>query len=282
MPGLYEPIWLLVLLVIPVLAGLYYYIIRKKKKEAIAFSRVAFAKSALGDAQRSKRSHILFVVALATIALLVIGLADPHIPLAQTKEGTNVILVIDDSGSMQATDYQPSRIEAAKSSAEQPVGNLGPEDAAGVILFDTGATTVADLSQDKTRVEEKIAGIAPSPGSTAIGDGLALAVDMAQSAPDKKSVIILLSDGVNNAGLITPDEATALAKSAGIQVDTIGIGTTTQTVLGYDWVGNPEYAGLNESALESIADQTGGKYYKSVDAQTLKEIYTNLKPGMNL
>ncbi len=115
MPGLYEPIWLLVLLVIPVLAGLYYYIIRKKKKEAIAFSRVAFAKSALGDAQRSKRSHILFVVALATIALLVIGLADPHIPLAQTKEGTNVILVIDDSGSMQATDYQPSRIEAAKS-----------------------------------------------------------------------------------------------------------------------------------------------------------------------
>ncbi len=102
---------------------------------------------------------------------------------------------------------------------------------------------------------------------------------MAQSAPDKKSVIILLSDGVNNAGLITPDEATALAKSAGIQVDTIGIGTTTQTVLGYDWVGNPEYAGLNESALESIADQTGGKYYKSVDAQTLKEIYTNLKPG---
>ena len=280
MPGFYEPLWLSALLVIPVLAGIYCYVIRKKKQEAIAFSRIAFVKSALGDAQKSRRTHLLFIIALAAIGLLVVALADPHIPLEQTKEGVNVILVIDDSGSMQATDYQPTRLEAAKSAAELLVGNLDPKDSAGIVIFESGATTAAYLSEDKERVQEKIAAIAPRSGETAIGDGLALAVDMAQSEPNKKSVIILLSDGVNNAGVITPDEAIALAKSAGIPVYTVGLGTTTPTVLGSDWLGNPDYAGLNESALQSIADQTGGKYYKSVDEKTLKDVYAGLTPNI--
>jgi Ca-activated chloride channel family protein len=276
MSGFYEPAWLFALLLLPVLAGVYWYITRKKKQEAIAFSRIAFVKSALGDARKSKRAHILFIVALAVIGLLVIGLADPHIPLEQTKEGTNVILVLDISGSMQASDYQPTRIEAAKTAAEQLVRSLDPKDSVGVITFQSGATTAAYLSQDKDRVIEKIAAIQPSSGETAIGDGLALGVDMAQSVPNKKSVIILLSDGVNNAGVITPDEAVALAKSAGIPVFTVGLGTTTPTILGYDWLGNPQYTQLDEKTLQSIADQTGGKYFKSVDDKTLKEVYSGL------
>jgi Ca-activated chloride channel family protein len=280
MPGFKEPLWLAALAVIPVLAGVYYYVLRKKKQEAIAFSRVAYVKSALADTKKSRRTQVIFFLALAAIGLLVIGLADPHIPLQQTKAGMNVIMVIDDSGSMQATDYQPSRIEAAKSAAENLVGDLGPEDSAGVIIFNTGATTVAYLSTDKAQVQEKISDIAPSDGSTAIGDGLALAVDMAESVPDKQSVIILLSDGVNNAGVISPDDASALAKAAGVPVYTIGLGTASQTIVGNDWEGNPEYAGLNETALESIADRTGGKYFKSVDAQTLNNVYTGLTPKL--
>ncbi|MDD4484394.1 MAG: BatA domain-containing protein, partial [Methanoregula sp.] len=132
MSGFYEPAWLFALLLLPVLAGVYWYITRKKKQEAIAFSRIAFVKSALGDARKSKRAHILFIVALAVISLLVIGLADPHIPLEQTKEGTNVILVLDISGSMQASDYQPTRIEAAKTAAGQLVRSLDPKDSVGV------------------------------------------------------------------------------------------------------------------------------------------------------
>ncbi|MFA5331846.1 MAG: VWA domain-containing protein [Methanoregula sp.] len=276
MSGFYEPLWLIGLVILPVLAGVYLYMIRKKKQEAIAFSRIAFVKSALGDAKKSKRTHILFIVALAAIGLLVIGLADPHIPIDQTKEGTNVILVLDVSGSMQATDYQPSRLEAAKTAAETLVNSLDQKDSVGVVIFESGATTAAYLSQDKDRVKQKIAAISPRSGQTAIGDGLALAVDMAQSVPNKKSVIILLSDGVNNAGVITPDDAVALAKSAGIQVYTVGLGTSSPTILGYDWLGNPQYASLDETTLQSIADQTGGKYYKSVDAKTLNEIYASL------
>lgn len=276
MTGFYEPGWLLGLLVVPVLAGVYLWITRKKKQEAMAFSHLAFVKSALGDKRKSKRVHILFVIALAVIALLVVGLADPHIPLEQAKEGVNVVLVIDDSGSMQATDYQPSRIEAAKTAADLLIRNLDVKDYAGVVIFESGATTAAYLSPDKDRVREKLAGVTPRSGQTAIGDGLALAIDMAQSIPNKKNVVILLSDGVNNAGVISPDEAVRYANAANIQVFTVGMGSNQPVVLGYDWLGNPQYAQLDEATLQAIAEKTGGKYFKSVDDRTLNEIYGSL------
>ena len=276
MPGFYDPVWLLGLLAIPVLVAVYFLITRKKKAEAIRFSRLAFVKSALGDVKKSRRTHLLFGIALVAIALLIIGLADPHIPLEQTKEGVNVVMVIDDSGSMQATDYQPSRIEAAKTAADTLIKSLDAKDNAGVVLFESGATTAAYLSPDKDRVREKLAAVSPKSGQTAIGDGLALAIDMAKSIPNRKNVVILLSDGVNNAGVITPDEAIAFAKSSGIQVYTVGLGSSQPVVLGYDWMGNPQYAQLDESTLQSIASQTGGKYFKSVDGQTLNEIYGSL------
>lgn len=276
MPGFYDPAWLLALVLVPVLAAIYLWVTRQKKKEAIRFSRLAFVKSALGDVKKSKRSHLLFGIALAAIACIVIGLANPHIPLEQTKEGVNVVLAIDDSGSMQATDYQPTRIEAAKSAGDILIRSLDPKDYAGVVVFESGATTAAYLSPDKDRVRDKLASVAPKAGQTAIGDGLALAIDMAKSIPNHKSVVILLSDGVNNAGVVSPDEAIGFAKTAGIQVYTVGLGSSQPTVLGYDWLGNPQYAQLDESTLKSIAEKTGGKYFKSVDGQTLNEIYGSL------
>lgn len=276
MAGFYNPAWLWGLVLVPVLAAVYWYTTRKKKQEALVFSNIAFIKSALGDAKKSRRVHVLFAIALAVIALLFVGLADPHIPLEQTKEGANVVLVIDDSGSMQAADYQPTRLEAAKSAADLLIRNLDPKDNAGVVVFESGATTAAYLSPDKDRVREKLKAVAARPGQTAIGDGLALAIDMAQSIPNRKNVVILLSDGVNNAGVITPDEAVTFAKDAKIQVFTVGLGSAQPTVLGYDWMGNPQYAELDEATLRSIAEKTGGKFFKSVDDKTLTEIYGGL------
>ncbi len=276
MPGFYDPIWLAGLILIPVLAAVYLWMMRQKKKEAIRFSRLAFVKSALGDVKKSKRSHLLFALALLAIAFIVIGLANPHIPLEQTKEGVNVVLVIDDSGSMQATDYQPTRIEAAKSAGDLLIRSLDAKDYAGVVIFESGATTAAYLSPDKDRVREKLASVSAKNGQTAIGDGLALAIDMAKSIPNRKNVVILLSDGVNNAGVISPDEAVAFARNAGIQVYTVGMGSSQPVVLGYDWLGNPQYAQVDEATLKSIAEKTGGTYFKSVNDQTLKEIYGSL------
>ena len=276
MAGFYNPVWLLGLLLLPVLAALYWLVVRKKKQEALVFSNVAFAKSVLGNRQKSWRVHLLFAIALAAIALIFIGLADPHVALDQTKVGVNVVLAIDDSGSMQAGDYPPTRLEAAKSAADLLIRNLEPADNAGVVIFESGATTAAFLSPDKDRVRQKLAAVTPKPGQTAIGDGLTLAIDMARSVPNKKSVIILLSDGVNNTGMVTVDEAVAAAQAAKIQVFTIGLGSEQPAVIGYDWLGKPQYAELDEATLTSIAEQTGGRYFKSVDDRTLSAIYAGI------
>ena len=267
---------LIALLVIPALYFLYYKIISKKKKEAIKFSNLEFIKSAIGDKKKSKKDFWLFFLSLLTVSLIIIGFANPTIPLEQTNEGVNVVMVIDVSGSMQATDYEPNRLEAAKNSAKILVDSLPSKDNAGVVIFGSGATTSAYLSSNKDKVIEKLGNISPTNGETALGDGLSLGIDMATSIENKKKVVILLSDGVSNSGIISPSEAVSFAKSNNIQVYTIGLGSEGKTILGYDFFGRPQYAELDEDTLKSIAEQTGGKYFKSVDIKTLNEIYQNI------
>ena len=280
MTGFDSPYILTFLLIIPLIYHLHKKARIQKKKEAIKFSNLAFIKSALGDTKKSKRDVHLFYLSLVAIGLMIIGFANPHIPQEQTKEGVNVVLVMDVSGSMQAQDYTPSRLEAAKSSAEILINSLKSKDYVGIVTFESGATTAAYLSPDKENVIEKLRNIAPKEGSTAIGDGLSLGIDMASSIPNKKKVIILLSDGVNNAGYISPDEAIKYAKANNIQVYTIGMGSNSKVLLGYDWFGNPQYAELDEATLQAIANDTGGKYFKSVDDKTLDEIYRNISENI--
>ncbi len=276
MTGFDSPYILILLLIIPLIYYLHKKVRIQKKNEAIKFSNLAFIKSALGDTKKSKRDVHLFYLSLLAIGLMIIGFSNPHIPLEQTKEGVNVVLVMDVSGSMQAQDYTPSRLEAAKSSAELLINSLKSKDYVGIVTFESGATTAAYLSPDKEKVIEKLRDIAPKEGSTAIGDGLSLGIDMASSIPNMKKVIILLSDGVNNAGYISPDEAIQYAKANNIQVYTIGMGSNSKVLLGYDWFGNPQYAELDEATLQAIASDTRGKYFKSIDDKTLDEIYRNI------
>jgi len=271
-------LWLLVL--VPILYALHYFMFKKKKREAMKFSHLGFIKQAMGG-KKSWRHKILFVLSLLTLSFLVLALADPHLPLKQTKEGVNLILVMDVSGSMQAKDYPPTRLEAAKKSAELLVENLKEQDHVGVVLFESGATTAAYLSPFKDKVIEKLRTIRAKEGKTAIGDGLALAVDMATSIPNKKRVIILLSDGVNNAGVISPPEAVLFAKTNKIQVNTIGLGSDTPAIIGYDFFGRAQYAELDEATLKMIAAETGGAYFKSVDASTLDDIYDKISKDID-
>lgn len=267
---------LIALLILPGLFFLYSKVISNKKKEAIKFSNLEFIKSAEANKRKSHRDLWLLFISLAAIGSMIVGFANPHIPLEQTKEGVNVVLVIDVSGSMQAKDYRPDRLEAAKDSGKILLQSLLPKDNAGIVIFSTGATTAAYLSPDKDKVIEKLSSIAPTNGETAIGDGLSLGIDMATSIQNQKKVVILLSDGVSNAGAISTSEAISFAKSNNIQVYTVGLGSKGKTLLGYDFFGNPQYAELDENTLKSIADKTGGKYFKSVDPKTLNEIYQNI------
>lgn len=273
-----EPKFLIILLVIPLVLYLYNIYHDKKKKAALKFSSLGIVKSSVK--KFNIRLHLPFILLLITISLIILGLADPRIPLKTTKEGVNVVLAIDDSGSMSATDYQPTRLEAAKNAAKILIESLKPKDNVGIVVFESGATTASYLTPFKERAIQKLMDIKQRKGSTAIGDGLSLAIDMATSIPNKRKVVILLSDGVNNAGVVSVDEAINFAKSEKIQVYTVGMGSEKPVALGYDFFGNPVYAQLDENTLTRIADETGGKYYKSVNRDTLNEIYGNI--GKNI
>lgn len=269
-----NPYWFAAFLLLPIVWYFYRESIKKKKSLAIKFSNISLIKeSGIG---KSKAKEVLFYLNLLLIALLIMALADPHIPLTQTKEGVNVVMVMDVSGSMVANDYKPTRLEAAKESAKLLVDELNNKDNSGIVIFSSGATTSAYLSPYKDKVFEKLSGIRQTDGQTALGDGLALAVDMATSIPNKKKVIILMSDGVNNAGVISPDEAITFAKTNNIQVYTVGIGSNENVILGYDPFGRPQYAQLDEATLQKIATETNGQYFKSVDSSTLEKIYSEL------
>ncbi|VVB89882.1 von Willebrand factor type A domain protein [uncultured archaeon] len=269
-----SPLWFAALLLIPLIWYFYRESVKKKKAAAIKFSNLSLIKEA--GAGKSKAKDILFYMNILLITLLITALADPHIPLKQTKEGVNVVMVMDVSGSMAATDYKPTRFDAARESAKILMNELDSKDNVGVVIFSSGATTSAYLSPYKDKVLEKLMSIKQTGGETALGDGLALGVDMATSIPNKKKVIILMSDGVNNAGVISPDEAVGFARTNDIQVYTVGIGSNDRVVLGYDWFGRPQYADLDEATLQKIAKETGGEYFKSVDSSTLSHIYSEL------
>lgn len=269
--------WVLVfLLVLPYLYYVYRNVLAKKKKQAMKFSHIGFLKSALGNSKRSKRSLHLFWLSLGIIFFMIVGFSNPHIPLERSNEGVNVVLVLDVSGSMRATDYAPTRLDAAKESAQLLVDSLEVNDHVGVVIFESGATTAAYLSPFKDAVGSKLQSIRHKDGRTALGDGLALGVDMASSIPNKKKVVILLSDGVSNAGVISSHEAIEYAKSSKIQVYTIGMGSLDRVEIGKDWFGNPYYAELDEGTLKLIAQETGGEYFKSVDKKTLDDVYKNI------
>jgi Ca-activated chloride channel family protein len=269
----YEPVILLGILIIPFIIYFYLHYMKEKKKTAMKFSSLGLIKK---STKVSLRQHIPFILIIFSIILIIVGLADPHIPLKQAKEGVNVVLAIDASGSMSAQDYKPTRLEAAKHAASILINSLQPKDNIGIVIFESGATTASYLTPYKDKAIDKLEAISQKEGRTALGDGLSLAIDMATSIPNKKRVVILLSDGVSNAGVVSPQEAIQFAKVNKIQVYSVGMGSNEPVVLGYDFFGNPQYAELDETTLKAVASETGGKYFKAVDKNTLDEIYQNI------
>jgi Ca-activated chloride channel family protein len=271
-------VWIGLFVVISFYVVNYFYIKKKKKYLSNKISTNIVLKKIVKD--RSIKENLMTLFLLLAVFSLFIALANPQMRLSSQKEGVNVVLVIDSSGSMSATDFKPNRIEAAKESAISFVNELSPKSLIGVISFSSTPRIVSFLTNDKDRVIEKINTIKPG-GATAIGDALAMAVDMATSIPNKKKVVILLSDGEQTTGQISINDAIKFAKANNIQVYTIGVGSNKKVILGYDWFGRPQYANLDEKALKEIAYSTGGKYYRATDTVTLKDIYKNLPNTIN-
>jgi Ca-activated chloride channel family protein len=252
---------------------LYFLKLRNKKYKSKEISTSIILKKVV--AKKRIKENMITILILISIFSLFVALADPQMRLLGEKEGVNVVLVIDSSGSMLAKDFEPNRMEAAKESAISFIDQLSLKDLVGVISFSDSPKIVSFLTNDKNKAIEKTKTIVAS-GGTAIGDGLAFGVDMVSSVPNKKKLVILLSDGEQTTGQISIDDAISYAKSKEVIVYTIGVGSNQNVVLGYDWFGRPQYAKLDEESLKKIAQETSGKYFRATDTVSLKEIYDTL------
>jgi len=270
---------LFLLLIIPGLYFLYSKYNSEKKDSILKFSSLKIVKKSIMK-KNFLRKHLPFILMMGILGLAIVGLANPQIPTLSVEKGVNLSIVLDGSESMAASDYTPTRLDAAKSAITNLISKVGSQNNVGIVLFESGATTISYLTPEKEKSINAISSIQQGQGATAIGDGLSLGIDMASSIPNKKGVIILLSDGVHNSGLITPKEAISYAKINNIQIHTIGLGSIEPVYLRDDIYGDPQYAELDEDTLVSIAQETGGNYYKSLDEQTLNEIFVSLSNNL--
>ncbi len=265
---------LFIFLVIPIILIIYIKHNSKNKESVLKFSSLKIIEKS--TKQNKLRKHVSFAITLSILCLIIIALANPQIMTPSTVKVNNLSIVLDGSESMAATDYEPTRLEAAKKSITSIVSNMNSQNNVGIVLFETGASTISYLTPSKEKTINSISSINQGQGATAIGDGLVLGIDMVSSIPDKKRIIILLSDGIHNSGFVTPEEATTYAKKNNVQIHTVGIGSNAPVFLRDDIYGNPQFAELDEKTLEYISKETGGNYFKSLNSETLDNILSTI------
>ena len=228
--------------------------------------------------------HILFALEVLAVVFLVFALSRPQSSnnwQTYTSEGIDIVLALDISSSMLARDFTPDRLEAAKEVATKFILER-PQDKIGLVIFAGESFTQCPLTTDQAvlvnLLREVKSGVIED--GTAIGLGLANAVNRLKDSPAKSKVVILLTDGVNNRGAIAPATAAELAKTYGIRVYTIGVGTygeapyPVQTPFGTQLQKVP--VEIDEDGLQQIAALTGGKYFRATDNNKLKQIYQEI------
>ena len=270
---------LFLFLLIPVLVFIYYKYNSNKKESILKFSTLKIIKKT--NAKNNLiRKHIPFLLVIIVFSLIIIALANPQIVTLGSEKGVNLGIVLDGSESMAASDYEPTRLDAAKRAITSLVTKTSETNNVGVVLFETGAGTISYLTPVKQKTLDSISSIQQGTGATAIGDGLSLGIDMVSSILDKKRVIVLLSDGIQNSGLVLPEQAIQYAIKNDVQIHTIGIGSEQPVYLRDDIYGEPQYAELDEITLKNISSSTGGNYFKSLDEQTLDDILSEISSNV--
>lgn len=275
-----ELLWL-ALIVVPIIA---WYIWKERTIHAdMSFSSLSLFKEIKRRGNPWLR-HILFAMRMVAILLLIVALARPQNSNQweeYSSEGIDIVLAVDISSSMLARDFAPDRLEAAKEVASKFV-NARNHDRIGLVVFSGESFTQCPLTTDHAVVvnllNELKSGMIED--GTAIGLGLANGVNRLKDSQAKSKVIILLTDGVNNRGAIAPETAAELAKTFGIRVYTIGVGTygtapyPVQTPFGVQMQQVP--VEIDEPSLISIAEVTGGRYFRADDNEKLASIYKEI------
>ena len=280
-----NPEYFILLLVIPFII-LWYYLNRNKLNNSIKFSNSgAFENSANFY---SNFKLLLKVFRLISLALIITALARPQIidtsTRVKTNSGIDIIMAIDVSASMLAKDLKPNRLDALKNVADEFIKNR-VSDRIGLVEYAGESYTKTPLTTDKGIILKSLREIKYNniiEGGTAIGMGLATSVNRIKDSKSKSKVIILLTDGVNNAGFIDPLTAAELAKEYDIKIYSIGLGTNGLALspVGINARGKLNYANIqveiDEELLSQISEMSGGKYFRATDNSKLKEIYDEI------
>ncbi|MCD8269595.1 MAG: VWA domain-containing protein [Parabacteroides sp.] len=278
-----NPTYLYLLLLLIPMIGWYIWKLRKSQASLQVSSSEAFDAPGASSWKVYLR-HVPFVLRMAAIAILIIILARPQSTNSwqnTSTEGIDIVMAMDISSSMLAQDFKPNRLEASKDVAASFI-NGRPNDNIGLVVFAAESFTQCPLTTDHTVLLNLFKDIQPGiiQDGTAIGLGLANAVSRIKDSQAKSKVIILLTDGVNNAGEIAPVTAAEIAKTFGIRVYAIGVGTQGtapypfQTAFGVQYRDIP--VEIDEPTLKQIASTTGGQYFRATDNTSLKEIYSEI------
>ncbi len=233
---------------------------------------------------RIRLRHLPFLLRIGGIALLIIAIARPQKSdswKTENTEGIDIMIAMDISGSMELPDFKPNRLEAAKSMGVEFVKSR-PNDNIGLVVFAGESFTQCPLTTDHTVLINLFNGVTFSmiEDGTAIGLGLANAVGRIKDGPARSKVIILLTDGSNNAGEISPITAGEIAQTFGIRVYTIGVGSHGDIRMPYQTPLGVRYQTVNstfdEEPLKEIANMTGGVYFRATDNNSLRTIYQEI------
>ncbi|MBM3420033.1 MAG: VWA domain-containing protein [Bacteroidetes bacterium] len=277
-----QPYFLLLLVVVPLIAV--WYISRHRRNSAALKISTAEQTGLFTSTFRHPLRHLLFAARMAAIMLLILVLARPQTTdkwQNVTTEGIDIILAVDISGSMLARDFKPDRIEAAKNVATEFISGR-PDDRMGLVVFSGESFTQCPLTTDHATLINLLREIQSGmiDDGTAIGMGIATAVNRLKDSGAKSKVVILLTDGVNNMGAIDPIMAADLAVSFGIRVYTIGVGTMglapypEQTPFGIQMRNMP--VEIDEDLLREISSRTGGQYFRATDNNKLMQVYQEI------
>jgi Ca-activated chloride channel family protein len=275
--------WILYLLIIIPLMIAWYFWKGYKRKPAVKYSSLGFLKG-FSPTIKERLRHLPFILRLLAIALFIVALARPQTFSSGENiytEGIDIAMVLDISGSMLAEDLKPNRLEAAKEVIDNFIKGR-TSDRIGLVIFARDAFTQCPLTVDYSVLRNLLKEIKSGmiEDGTAIGNAIANGVNRLKDSDAKSKIIILLTDGVNNAGEVDPVSAAEIAKTFGIRIYTIGVGTRgnapfpVQTPFGIRYQMAP--VEIDEAVLQKIADITDGHYFRATDNRTLKEIYNKI------
>jgi len=274
--------FLVLLIVVPIVVV--WYIFRKNMSYPTLNYSTAIPFKLNKNKHRGIFRHVLFGIKMLALIAFIFALARPQSTNKWqdvTTEGIDIVISLDISGSMLAEDFKPNRIEASKDVAAEFI-NSRPNDNIGLVIFSGTSFTQCPLTTDHASLLNLFKAVETGmiEDGTAIGEGLATSVNRLKDSKAKSKVIILLTDGVNNMGMIDPYTAAEIAHNFGIRIYTIGVGTIGKAPFPFKTPFGVQYQNvdvdIDEPLLKHIAKLTGGKYFRATDKNKLREIYKEI------